>query len=105
MAEVEEVHVDDEGTDLEYEVKDQGVVIDVSGYTITLYYRLPGTPTAVSKAADLSDPTNGIVKYTTEASFLSVEGDWFVQAYVDPPGAGTGWWSDVDTFHVYPNLA
>lgn len=100
---VNEIHVGDVGTVLTTTIKDGSSIIDISGATLTFYFKKPNN-TVVSKAGVLvSDGSDGQVKYTTESGFLDVAGTWYFQARV--LDGDNSWKSDVAQFKVYTNLA
>lgn len=74
--------VGDIGTKFDYYITDNGEILNITGATITLYYKKPGTDVLVSKTGVIISAVAGHVRYTGESGFLTVAGTWQVQALV-----------------------
>lgn len=100
----EEVHVGDIGTSLELEIVEDGVVIDISLATgLKMRFQKPSGTTLEKTASFLTDGTDGIITYVTQASDLDESGLWTRQgAFV--LGAWNGH-TDKVRFQVWPNIA
>lgn len=79
-----DIRVGDIGTDFVIAVVDEtGDVVDVSSASeLKIYLKLPDD-TVLTKDAELdSDGTDGLIKYTTVADDLSIQGAWEIQAKI-----------------------
>src|SRR5678815_4285948 len=85
-------------------IVEDGQTVDVSGVsTKQLIFKKPNGTKVTKTASFLTDGTDGIIQYLTEAGFLDTVGIWSVQGYVVFPGGFDGN-SDVMTFSVDRNL-
>lgn len=79
-------------------------IVNVSGCdTKEIIFTKP-TGTKVTKtAAYYTDGSDGIIQYATVAGDLDEVGVWQMQAHV-VIGAGSDWYTEIDTFRVNKNL-
>lgn len=101
----QEIHENDIGTVFEITLKDDGVIVDISGTaTKAIILRQPdGTATSYS-AEFKTDGTDGILTYTSTSAILTPPGIWHLQAAVTWAGPTQEWKSDIYEFRVYENL-
>ena len=99
-----DIRVGDVGTELVVAVVDEdGVAVDVSSATKTIYLRKPGGTVLTKTAVNDTTGVDGLMKYVTVAGDLSDSGTWGIQGRVV---SGSNQWSTADsTFVVRKNLA
>lgn len=98
-----EVHVNDIGTEFRITVKDDGVVVDVSGATTTqIIIRKPSGTVLTVSATLYTDGSDGIIYYNAVSGDLDEVGLYKIQAKV-VIGAGT-FYTSVGSFKVYCNI-
>lgn len=102
---VREIHVADIGTVFEITLKDDDVIVDISGCTeLKILLQDPNGVVIEYTAEKVTDGTDGKLKYTvTSASILPVAGMWELQTKVTW-SATQLWRSDIYEFRVYENL-
>jgi len=100
----EEIHKGDIGTVLTITVKDQSVVVDLSGATTKS--AILESPTGVQQTLTLTfttDGTDGKVDMTSVSGTFDESGPWKLQLkFIDPSGT---WRTNIYQFIVYPNLS
>lgn len=96
-------HARDFGTIFYLTLTDGGVAVDLSAATATSFiFKAPDNDCSSVQATFVTNGTDGRLKYTFPAGFLSLPGKWQAQAKVVMP-TGT-WYSDSVFFHVSTNL-
>lgn len=100
---IDEIHVLDIGTVFNITIKDGNSVIDISSATIKeIHFGKPNGELLIGTAEFITDGTDGLIKYTTLADDLDIDGNWHLQAYIV---MSTGSWkSDISNFQVHKNL-
>jgi len=96
-----EVHVGDIGTIFEIELRDDGVLVDLSNVTGASVVFYKPDRTSLVKTGNVDVP-NSLVKYATISGDLDQKGHWKLQVVVTM-AAGT-WHSEVVSFYVHANL-
>ncbi len=78
------VQVGDTGTEIELTVRDEGVVVNLSGATtLEIILTAPITGTEKTLTAELvTDGTDGKLRAYTEADTIDEEGSWYAQAHI-----------------------
>jgi hypothetical protein len=91
--------VGDVGITIRFTVKENGVVQDISAATTDLTFTKPNGVEVVKTGVDfVTDGTDGLVKYVTEAGFLDCAGVWRVIGFTDH---GTHeYYSEIAEFNV-----
>ena len=104
MSEREEIHEGDVGTSLELEVVEQGLVLDISAATnLKMRFQKPSGATVDQAASFVTDGSDGLIRYVTQAGDLDESGWWYRQALFTLGGwAGS---SSRVRFRVWPNIA
>jgi len=100
-----EIHQDDLGTRFLVTVKDDGVVVDVSGASLRqLTFKKPSDTLMVKTASIISDASavSGVMYYDTIADDLDEAGKYKLQGKVTL-ASGT-YYTDIYTFQVHCNL-
>lgn len=99
-----QIHVGDVGTELRFPVTDEeGGVVPLAGYlSLTVYVYRPDKVTLTRTGQLLSDGSDGLLYYRTQAGDLAVPGLYKFQAVVTLPG-GT-WHTQVTSRMVKGNL-
>lgn len=99
-----QIHVSDVGTKFRPTVKDDGLILDISGAsTLQMFFRKP-TGAVITRTAVLdTSGTDGKMKYVSIAGDLDVAGEWRVQGRVVIGGGD--WHTDEARFTVWKNLA
>ena len=105
---IEEVHVNDIGTKFVVEFRDKGKVLDVSSASsvkkiIFNKTKAKNTKTVVQNANFYTDGKDGRIVYTSVLGDIDIDGTWEIQGYVELSDGK--WYSEIDSFEVYPNLA
>jgi len=78
-------------------------VIDISTATTkNIIFKSPSGTSATKAGAFVTDGTDGMLDYTTEADFLTEAGTWSVQGHVVI--GSQNFKSDISTFNVVDNL-
>lgn len=78
-----ELYVGDTGTEIGAIVKENGVVVDLSGATTKqIKFRKPSGAMVTKDAEFKTDGADGHLIYVTETGFLDESGTWVAQAYV-----------------------
>lgn len=102
-AAIEEIHVGDTGTEVTYHLTDQGVDIDISGFTTLEVKQVQ--PDGTSITTNLSLKTTGLdgrCKFVSLVTTWPVAGVYSEQVrFVDASGT---WRSPIKKFTVYANL-
>lgn len=101
MACVDELHIDDQGTSIEFLIKECGpdgtkTTVDISAAdSITVRFQKSDTAkTTVDRTGVIytdganGDGTDGIVQYITESGLVDIKGTWKAQAIVGFPDGG-----------------
>jgi hypothetical protein len=91
----------DEGIDITITVEEDGVAVDLSAEDVKqLKFRYPDG-TGVAKTAEfVTNGTDGKLKYSTEAGFLTPAGRWGVQGYLEFTASGQKWHTEIGEFLV-----
>jgi hypothetical protein len=99
-----DIRVGDVGTELVIPVTDEdGVEVDVSAATKTIYLRKPDGTVLTKTAVNDTTGTDGLMKHVTVSGDLNVAGEWGIQGRVV---SGSNQWSTADsTFVVKKNFA
>ena len=99
-----EVHVGDIGTVFQVTVKDEtGTVVNINSMsTKKIYLTKPNGDKLTKDAVNVTDGTDGKMKYTAVTSDIDKPGTWSIQGYVS--GTTGTWFTDISEFEVYPNL-
>lgn len=99
-----EVHVGDIGTAIQVTLYDGSTALDVSGAaSLTMYLTKPSGTTLTKTATNVTDGTNGQIKYTTISGDIDEAGLWTLQVKVVLVNGNT-WYTDVARFRVFSNL-
>ena len=104
---IEEIHIGDVGTTIRITIQDvdsTGVssVLDVSNATVNIILGKPDG-TSISRATSyVTDGTDGLVQYITQAGDIDLQGTWSIQVQVNTLSGS--WKSSVGTFKVYSNI-
>lgn len=100
---MDEIHVNDIGTEFLVTVKDGDEIVDIStADTLQLIFTKP-TGTKVTQTATLyTDGTDGKMKYISEDGDLDVAGWWKLQGFISI--SDSEWHTNVVTFQVHRNL-
>lgn len=100
---MDEIHLNDIGTEFLVTVKDGDEAVDLStATTLQLIFTKP-TGVKVTQTATLdSDGTDGKMKYVSQANDLDVVGFWKLQGYIVI--GDSSWHTNVDNFQVHRNL-
>lgn len=106
-ANVNDLHVGDEGTIIRLELKDGTTVVDVSTASLLqIKFEKPDGTTVTKDAAKTTDGSDGLIQYITEAddaNILDIPGRWWMQGYVV---MATGkWHSEKKEFLVRDNIS
>lgn len=99
------IQVGNIGTRIRMKITDNGTPVDISTATVKKYYiRKPGAQSETELVAEFDfDGTDGWLAYDTVSGDLSVDGVYFIQAYVAlPPDKQLR--SKVEEFTVYANV-
>jgi hypothetical protein len=100
----QQIHVGDVGTEFRILVKDEGVAMDLSGVSsMTVKFRTQTNTVKTKTPVFVNSGIDGLIKYVSEAGFLSEKGQWDLQVYIELPG-GSRWSTDIVNFHVHPNI-
>lgn len=101
---INEIHVDDIGTNFNVTIKNQDdEIVDISAAIITeMLFRKPDGTVMTKTAEFISDGTDGRLRYTTVSGDLDQHGSWELQAFVD--FGSTEWYSDIYKFKIYKNI-
>jgi hypothetical protein len=93
------------GTDLEVEVLENcATALNVATATVkTIKVVKPDLTSFERAAAFTTDGTDGLIYITTEAGDLSLEGTYYIQAYLELPSGWQGK-TDIGEFEVEDNL-
>ena len=107
MSYVEEIHVGDVGTIIRVTVQDidgSGVssALDVSGDTVKIILGKPDGSSLERAASFVTDGTDGLVQYVTQAGEIDMQGTWSLQVQVS--NLAGSWKSSVGNFKVYSNI-
>lgn len=98
------LHVGNVGSVIQVTVRNEDAVYDISTATTKKFIFIKPTGVSVIKdAAFVNTGTDGLLKYTTLAGDLDVDGTWRIQVYIEI--SGKKFYSDVTDFVVSPNLA
>lgn len=74
----------DEGIDITITIEEDGVAVDLSTASVKqLQFRYPDRTGVAKDAAFVTDGSDGKLKFTTTADFLTPAGRWGVQGYVE----------------------
>lgn len=99
-----EIHVDDIGTTFILTVKDDGVVVDISGATtLEVVIRKPNSVSYSKTGLLYTDGTDGKIKYVSISGDLDQVGLHKIQAVVTIGSAV--YHSSVSDFKVYKNIS
>ncbi len=99
----QEIRVGDIGTHLELELQEECVVVDISSASVKNITLQRPDKTSVTRAGTFTtDGTDGKIYLATIAGDLSMEGTYYIQAYIELP-AWQGY-SSVGEFEVHDNL-
>ncbi len=95
-----DIFVGDEGTSFGGTVKDQDeAVIDISAATVkTIRFTDPSGVSVDKTAAFVTDGTDGMIHYISDAAFIDEAGIWFYQGYIELPLGK--WYTDIHSFEV-----
>lgn len=103
-----EIHLGDIGTIIEVTLKDNDLIVNLSGATTKEFYLMKPDKTVLTVNAVFKNPpgdgTDGILQYVTQTGDLDQIGQWKIQAHVIITGQGE-WKSDISSFTVHGNLA
>lgn len=98
-----EIHVNDIGTQLIMTVKDDGVVVDISGASLLqVIIKKPDGQSYVKSGTFYTDGTDGKMYYASISGDFDVPGNYKLQGKVTLPG-GT-YYTSISDFKVYCNL-
>lgn len=96
----------DEGIDIIITVEEDGVVVDLSAEDVKqLKFRYPDGSGVAKTAAFVTDGTDGKLKFTTTAGFLTPAGRWGVQGYLEFTASGQKWHTQIGVFFVREAVA
>ena len=99
----EEIHEGDVGTSLELEVVEQGQALDIGAATnLVMRFQKPSGTTVDQTASFVTDGSDGLLRYVTQAGDLDESGWWTRQARFT-----LGGWSGSSSrvrFRVWPIL-
>jgi len=100
----QEIHLGDIGTVITGVFRNAAGPVDVSGALAKqiILSKPGGTERLVKTAEFTTDGTDGSVQYTAVEGDLDTVGVWKIQGFVRTPSGE--WWSQIQTFRVYPNL-
>ena len=99
----EEVHLNDIGTSFEITIKEDGVVVDVSGASLKeIHFKKADGETVKQTAAFKTDGVDGVIKYVSVDGDINVKGDWEIQGKVTI--AGGTYSSEIGKFEVFRNI-
>lgn len=98
---VEEIHIGDTGTSVDLTILDAGVALNLTGATITFYFRRPNLST-FSRPATIASAATGLARYVTVAIDFDASGTWHVQALVSFSGT-EAWRTKLVRFLVHAN--
>lgn len=104
---IEEIHVGDVGTTIRITIQDidsigASSILDVSNATVNIILEKPDG-TSINRAASyITDGTDGLVQYITQAGDIDLQGTWSIQVQVNTLSGS--WKSSVGTFKVYSNI-
>ena len=99
-----EVHKNDVGTILELELKDDGVVVNISSQTsLKIFLRKPDGVVLEKTAALSSDGADGKMRYVV-IDELDQTGMWEMQGEVTLTSPAGTWRTSAFEFRVYENL-
>lgn len=103
----DQIQKNNEGTRFQVTITENGTAVDISSATAKeIRFKKPdGSATVVKAATFLTDGSDGIMYYDSEAGFLDVIGGWRFQGYVVlvTPRAWDGY-SEVKAFTVHDNV-
>jgi hypothetical protein len=101
-----EIHQNDIGTRFLVTLKDDGVVVSVSGAALRQFDIRKPSDVVINKTASVFDDgtsVSGVMYYDTIAGDLDEAGHYKLQAKVSPSGGGT-FYSDIYSFKVHCNI-
>lgn len=104
---MDEVHLNDIGTDFIAEIVDGNppTVVNVNGAgVIQIVFRKPDGTAVVKSASNTTDGTDGKIQYTSLVNVIDTLGIWSYQAYVELT-ATKKYRSSIHEFRVVDNLA
>jgi hypothetical protein len=107
MSYIEEIRVGDVGTVIRVTVKDvdatgSSSILDVSGDTVKIILGKPDGSSLERVASFVTDGTDGLVQYVTQAGEIDMQGTWSLQVQVS--NLTGSWKSSVGNFKVYSNI-
>ena len=77
------VPINDVGTDLKITIKEDDAIVDIStAIGLNIILRKPGGGEVVKAATLLTDGTDGILHYQTEAGVIDKKGVWYYRAKI-----------------------
>lgn len=102
MAITERIHLGDIGTIFRVTIMEEGVGVNLVGYTSILFRFKRPDGEILEVAAEIEDEDEGIVSYTTVDGDLNLTGRWWLELDIDLPG----WQGKTSkkSFFVYENL-
>jgi hypothetical protein len=83
MATIKRLHVGDVGVRIKFQVKDSNdAVVDLSiATTKQVKFKKPDGTYVTKSLSNVSDGTDGLVQYITEAGVIDLDGKWKAQCY------------------------
>lgn len=87
-------------------IVEDGAVRNVSTATVRkIIFKYPDGSSVIKGASFVTDGSDGKIYYDSEAGFLTPEGSWSHQGYVEMTAPRTGkWYSEVKGFFVRANI-
>lgn len=78
------VFLNDEGTRIELEIQEDGVVVDISTASVTkIKLKKPDGTILTKDAAFVTDGSDGLIQYFIEQGVLDTVGLWTARGYVE----------------------
>jgi hypothetical protein len=100
---LEEVHVDDIGTEFEVTFTEKGIVVDISTASeITIRFERADQTKITRTMTIKTTGLDGKARYVTVAGDLNSDGSWKFQTHLVMPSGS--WYGKIQKFRVYPNL-
>lgn len=91
----------DEGVDITITVEEDGAAVDISTATTKqLKFQYPDGTGVIKDGEFVTDGSDGKLKYSTEAGFLTPAGRWKVQGYFVLPTPSQKWHTSSAEFFV-----
>ncbi len=100
---MDDIHLNDVGTQFVVTVQEDGNVVDISGATTKqMKFKKPDGSIETRTASFQTDGVDGVLTYTTQAGDMNVIGLWELQCYIVV--GPQSWHTSTTMFRVSDNL-